>query len=75
MPDEIGFEPTIRELFSERDQKAMRGYFDLWEVEDVRRHSAAILRNVESGRMPCNSFWAKDKVALLRSWIDAGMPA
>ncbi len=75
MPENgVSFENDIKSLFTERDQRAMRSYFDLWAYDDVRRHAAAILTDVDSGRMPCYTFWSKDKVALFRSWMDQGMP-
>jgi hypothetical protein len=72
--DDVSFELHIQDLFNQRDQEAMLLQFDLWDYEDVRANAEAIYRNVASGRMPCYTFWSKDKVALFRRWMDAGMP-
>jgi hypothetical protein len=72
--DEVSFELDVQDLFSQRDQEAMLLQFDLWDVEDVRDNSAAILEQVSSGRMPCYGAWSEDKVALFRRWVDQGMP-
>jgi hypothetical protein len=72
--DEVSFELDIQDLFSQRDQEAMLLQFDLWDVEDVRDNSAAILEQVSSGRMPCYGAWSQEKVSLFRRWVDQGMP-
>ena len=71
--DAPNFEEHIEPLFSQRDQEAMLVMFDLWKVEDVRDNAAAILEQVESGRMPCYGRWAEDQVELFRRWVDTGM--
>jgi len=47
--------------------------FDLWDVDDVREHYAAILDVLGSGRMPCYGAWGEENVALFRRWVDEGM--
>jgi hypothetical protein len=72
--DEVSFELHVQDLFTQRDQEAMLLQFDLWDVEDVRDNSAAILEQVSSGRMPCYGAWSEDKIVLFRRWVDQGMP-
>lgn len=75
MGDEtVSFEMHVVDLFTERDQEAMLLQFDLFEVEDVREHAAAILAQLESGRMPCYGAWPAADVDTFRRWVDAGMP-
>jgi hypothetical protein len=69
------FERDIRSLFRDKDREAMESAFDLWDHGDVKANAAAILEAVESGGMPCDGAWPPDRVALLRGWIEAGMPA
>ena len=71
--DPVSFELDVQDLFTERDHEAMLLQFDLWDVDDVREQSAAILTQVESGRMPCYGAWTDDKTALFRRWVDEGM--
>ena len=73
--DRLSFEADIQQLFSDRDREAMQVAFDLWDVESVRDNSAAILEQVADGRMPCYGAWPDDRVALLRRWVESGMPA
>jgi hypothetical protein len=68
-----GFARDIAPLFSDRDVRSMRWAFDLHDAGSVREHAAAILAQVESGRMPCYGRWPEDRVALLRRWIETGM--
>jgi hypothetical protein len=68
------FERDIRQLFTGRDRAAMRWAFDLGEVESVRRHADAILEQVTAGRMPCDTAWPPERVALFRRWVQAGSP-
>ncbi len=69
----LSFEVDIQELFSQRDHEAMLIMFDLWEYEDVRDHSDAILEQLAEGRMPCYGAWSQDQVGLFRRWIEEGM--
>lgn len=72
--DELSFEVDIQPLFSQQDREAMQVAFDLWDVESVRDNSDAILEQVADGRMPCYGAWPEERVALLRRWIESGMP-
>ncbi len=73
MADPVSFELDVVDLFTERDQEAMVLQFDLWDVDDVREHYAAILDVLGSGRMPCYGAWGEENVALFRRWVDEGM--
>jgi hypothetical protein len=72
---EPSFERDIRPLFRDKDHESMESAFDLWDLADVSENAAAILAQVESGDMPCDGAWPADRVALFRSWVEAGMPA
>jgi hypothetical protein len=52
----------------------MRWAFDLGEVASVREHADAILEQVASGRMPCDTAWPAERVELFRRWVQAGGP-
>jgi hypothetical protein len=67
--------PDVKALFREKDRDEMMWAFDLWNVEDVRQHSALILERLETGEMPCDDPWPAGNVALFRDWIAAGTPA
>ena len=73
MDDKLNFEEHIEPLFSQRDQEAMLIMFDLWKAEDVRDNAEAILKQVESGRMPCYGRWSEDQVDTFRRWMQSGM--
>ncbi len=72
--DKPSFEMDIQPLFSQRDREAMQVAFDLWDVQSVRDNSEAILEQVADGRMPCYEAWPEERVALLRRWVESGMP-
>lgn len=72
--DKPSFEMDIQPLFSQRDREAMQVAFDLWDVQSVRDNSEAILEQVADGRMPCYGTWPEERVALLRRWVESGMP-
>jgi hypothetical protein len=75
-PDEpLHFEEDIKPLFRERDRDSMRFAFDLWSPDDVSTHADAILARLEEGTMPCDGAWPAERVAVFRSWIDAGKSA
>jgi CDGSH-type Zn-finger protein/truncated hemoglobin YjbI len=74
-PDEpVSFATHIRPLFRGRDRQSMSRAFDLWSVDDVRTHSAAILERVADGSMPCDGAWPEDWVATFRRWTESGQP-
>jgi hypothetical protein len=72
---QLSFERDIRPLFREKDREAMEGAFDLWDREDVSANAGAILEAVASGGMPCDEAWPPERVAVLRQWVEGGMPA
>ncbi len=75
-PDEpVSFASHIRPLFRDRDRQSMTFAFDLWSADDVRAHASAILEQVDSGKMPCDSRWDAGQVAVFRRWAESGMPA
>jgi hypothetical protein len=69
------FDEHIKPLFRERDREAMHLSFDLWSLDDVSTHADAILSRLEAGTMPCDGAWPAERVAVFRSWIEAGKPA
>jgi len=71
----IGFEADIRPLFRDKDITAMSFAIDLSAYDDVRANAARIIAAVAGGTMPCDGRWPEDRVALFRSWIDAGCRA
>ena len=68
------FERNIRPLFTDRDRTSMQWAFDLFDYTAVREHAEAIFEQVNAGKMPCYGPWQQERVRLLRTWIDAGMP-
>src|SRR5919106_530611 len=44
--------------------------FDLWSLDDVPTHAAAIPERLEAGTMPCEGAWPAERVAVFRRWID-----
>src|SRR3954462_15045335 len=62
-PDEtISFGEHIKGLFRPVDRNSMKFAFDLWSVDDVRKHAPAILKRLGAGSMPCDGAWPPDKV-------------
>jgi hypothetical protein len=52
----------------------MRFAFDLWSYDDVATQAAAILDRLAAGTMRCDTPWPAERVAVLKHWIDSGMP-
>jgi hypothetical protein len=73
---DLSFEQDVKPLFRERDRGTMLNVasFDLWERSDVADNAQAILKRLEDGSMPCDGAWPADRVALFRTWVEAGMP-
>jgi hypothetical protein len=40
----------------------------------VSEYADPILSQLKSGTMPCDGAWPKDRVELVRRWIEAGKP-
>lgn len=53
----------------------MEYVFDLHSYEDVRTNAEIIHERLADGSMPCDEEWPEERVAVFRSWIDAGMAA
>jgi CDGSH-type Zn-finger protein len=71
----LSFAEHIKPLFRKMDRESMSFVFDLWSYSDVCKHATEILRRLDNGTMPCDGAWPKEKVDVLRRWIDAGMAA
>ncbi len=52
----------------------MKGWFDLANYDDVKRHHEMIYQRVADKSMPCDCPWSQEKIDLFKSWIDQGMP-
>jgi len=52
----------------------MRFAFDLSAFGDVKEHATEILERVANGTMPCDGAWPPERVAVFRSWVEAGCP-
>ena len=70
----VGFEEHIKHMFREHDRDSMRFAFDLWDYNDVSRHSSAILARLRNGTMPCDGAWPADQVETFQRWVDLGTP-
>ncbi len=68
----VEFEKHIKPLFRARDRQSMRFAFDLWSVDDVRTHAAAILTRLRVGSMPCDGPWPKEWVEVFERWTKTG---
>jgi CDGSH-type Zn-finger protein/truncated hemoglobin YjbI len=71
--DPVTFTQHIKPLFRRMDRESMSFVFDLWSSGDVRTHAPEILRRLESGTMPCDGAWPKERVAVFRHWTESGM--
>jgi CDGSH-type Zn-finger protein/truncated hemoglobin YjbI len=71
--DPVNFTQHIKPLFRKMDRESMKFAFDLWSHGDVSAHATEILKRLESGTMPCDGAWPKEKVDLFRRWLEAGM--
>ncbi len=69
---QLSFERDVRPLFREKDRDAMLKAFDLWSLSDVQAHQGAILEQLRSGTMPCDSRWPPEQVATFQRWIAGG---
>jgi CDGSH-type Zn-finger protein len=70
----VSFDAHIKPLFREKDRQSMSFAFDLWWVDDVRTHTAAILERLRNGSMPCDSAWPEDRIAVFQPWTESGQP-
>ncbi len=68
----VTFTADIKPLFREKDRDAMRRWFDLWSVVDVRANADDIAERLEDGSMPCDHPWSEDQVELFNRWVAEG---
>jgi hypothetical protein len=66
------FERDVRPLFRPEDVDAMKFLFDLCSYEDCKKNAEEILMRLSDGSMPCDATWPKEKVDIVRRWIEAG---
>ena len=71
--ESVNFTQHIKPLFRKMDRESMSFVFDLWSFDDVRTHASEILKRLESGTMPCDGAWPREKVELFRRWVESGM--
>jgi truncated hemoglobin YjbI len=74
LDEAVLFHQHVKPLFRTHDRRSMKFAFDLWSYDDVKAHAAAILHQISAGTMPCDRAWPAERVAVLRRWIDTGMP-
>jgi hypothetical protein len=72
---QVSFAADVKPLFREKDRASMLRHFDLWSLDDVSEHAAAILGQLEGGTMPCDGAWPADRVDVFRRWLAQGTPA
>ena len=70
----MSFATHIKPLFRAMDRQSMAFAFDLWSYDDVSRHGQTILRRLESGTMPCDGAWPREKLETFRRWLESGTP-
>jgi len=71
---DLSFQRDVLPLFRDEDVESMSFAFDLSSYEEVRERAEEIYLRLADGTMPCDGPWPEEDVALLREWIDAGMP-
>jgi CDGSH-type Zn-finger protein/truncated hemoglobin YjbI len=69
----LSFSAHVKPLFRKMDRESMKFAFDLWSYKDVTKYANEILQRLENGTMPCDGAWPRERVDILRRWIDAGM--
>ena len=75
LDETLSFDRHIKGLFRAKDHNSMQWAFDLWNVDDVRRHAPAILARLRAGAMPCDGAWPADRVGVFERWVTTGMNA
>jgi hypothetical protein len=74
----LSFAADIRPLFREGDVRCMAGAgvaLDDPAWMCVAANAQEVYKAVEGGSMPPDAPWPADRVALFKSWMDAGCPA
>ena len=69
----ISSETDIKPLFRQGDRESMESHFDLWDLDDVRENSEAILTELEGGGMPCDGAWPQEWVGVFERWTQTGL--
>jgi len=69
----VGFDKHIRTMFRRMDRQSMLFAFDLWSVDDVRTHAAAIKARLDAGSMPCDGPWPQAWIDVFDRWTSSGM--
>jgi len=69
----VSFDKHVKTLFRAMDRNSMKFAFDLWSVEDVRKHAPAILERLRAGSMPCDGTWPAEKTEVFERWLTTGM--
>jgi hypothetical protein len=72
----VSFAAEIRPLFRDTpDIDTMQGYgLDLSSYEEVKARASEIYACLANGSMPCDEQWPAKRLALLKQWIEEGMP-
>jgi hypothetical protein len=68
----ISFARDVRPLFRDFDIHSMLKAFDLSNYDQVSARADAILKVLESGKMPCDGPWPQAKLDIFRQWIGGG---
>ena len=74
----VSYAADIRPLFRDGDIECMKPagvHLDDAAWMSVQENAQKVLHAVTSGAMPPDAPWPKERVALLRPWINAGFPA
>lgn len=73
----LSFAADIRSLFRDGDIECMKPAGVLLDDRSwmsVPANAQEVLHAVSSGKMPPDAPWPQNRVALFKSWIDAGYP-
>jgi twitching motility protein PilT len=71
----LSFERDIKSMFSEEQRMQMKWAFDLWDYDSFKENVADILKRIETGDVPFDNGWPKERLAILRSWMREGLMA
>jgi hypothetical protein len=73
----LSYAKDIRPLFREGDVKCMKPAgvrLDDAAWMCVAANAALVYGAVSAGKMPPDAPWPKERVALFKAWMDAGLP-
>ncbi|MEG9434916.1 hypothetical protein JAO29_01830 [Edaphobacter sp. HDX4] len=73
----LSFAADIRPLFRDEDVECMQGMgVDLGDPAwmCVPENAQTVYERLADGSMPPDEVWPADRVALFKSWMDAGYP-